>query len=78
MRSVRLLEDAGVNFVLNAEVGAKISSSPLLEEYDEVQAEEMLQTLLADLKNAPSSELSKMEMEDAARKTQGYHSTMKQ
>ena len=49
----------------------------LLEDYDEVKAEEMLQTLLADLKNAPSSELSKMEMEDAARKTQGYHSTMK-
>ena len=48
----------------------------LLEDYDEVKAEEMLQKLLADLKNAPSSELSKMELEGGARKTQGYHSTI--
>lgn len=49
----------------------------LLEDYDEVKAEEMLQSLLADLKNAPSSELSKMEMQGGVRKGQGYHSTLK-
>ena len=48
----------------------------LLEDYDEVKAEEMLQMLLADLKNAPSSELSKMELAGDARKPQGYHSTI--
>ena len=48
----------------------------LLEDYDEVKAEEMLQTLLADLKNAPSGELSKMGMSDDAKKAQGYHSTI--
>lgn len=36
MRRVQLLEEAGVTFVLNAEVGAKISSTTLLEEYDAV------------------------------------------
>lgn len=49
----------------------------LLEDYDEVKAEELLQKLLADLKNAPSSELSKMELEGNVKKTQGYHSTIK-
>ena len=49
----------------------------LLEDYDEVKAEEMMQQLLADLKNAPSSELSKMEMEGGIRKGQGFHSTIK-
>lgn len=49
----------------------------LLEDYDEVKAEEMLQSLLTDLKNAPSSELSKMEMQGGVRKGQGYHSTLK-
>ncbi|MCI7129106.1 MAG: response regulator [Lachnospiraceae bacterium] len=48
----------------------------LLEDYDEVKAEEILQALLSDLKNAPSSELSKMEMEGTVRKPQGYHSTI--
>lgn len=48
----------------------------LLEDYDEVKAEEMLQMLLADLKNAPSSELSKMELEGGVRRSQGYHSTI--
>ncbi len=48
----------------------------LLEDYDEVKAEEMLQMLLSDLKNAPSSELSKMELQDGVRKPQGYHSTI--
>ena len=48
----------------------------LLEDYDEVKAEEMLQMLLADLKNAPSSELSKMELAGNVRKPQGYHSTI--
>ena len=48
----------------------------LLEDYDEVKAEEMLQTLLADLKNAPSGELYKMGMSDDAKKAQGYHSTI--
>ena len=48
----------------------------LLEDYDEVKAEEMLQTLLADLKNAPSGELSKMGMSDDAKEAQGYHSTI--
>lgn len=36
LRRVQLLEEAGVTFVLNAEVGAKISSTTLLEEYDAV------------------------------------------
>ena len=36
LRRVKLLEEAGVTFVLNAEVGAKISSSTLLEEFDAV------------------------------------------
>ncbi len=36
LRRVRFLEEAGVSFVLNAEVGTKISSSMLLEEYDAV------------------------------------------
>ena len=49
----------------------------LLEDYDEVKAEEMMQQLLADLKSAPSSELSKMEMEGGIRKGQGFHSTIK-
>lgn len=49
----------------------------LLEEYDEVKAEEMLKKLLDELKNAPSSELSKMENEEAEKKNQGYHSTIK-
>lgn len=35
-RRVQLLADAGVEFVLNAEVGVKIASSTLLEEYDAV------------------------------------------
>ena len=48
----------------------------LLEDYDEVKAEEMLQMLLSDLKNSPSSELSKMELQDGVRKPQGYHSTI--
>ena len=48
----------------------------LLEDYDEVKAEETLQTLLADLKNSPSSELSKMEDERGVKKQQGYHSTL--
>ena len=48
----------------------------LLEDYDEVKAEEMLQMLLSDLKNAPSSELSKMELQGGVKKTQGYHSTI--
>ena len=48
----------------------------LLEDYDEVKATEILKKLLADLKNAPSSELSKMEMADTTKKTQGYHSTI--
>lgn len=49
----------------------------LLDDYDEVKAEEMLRTLLADLKNAPSSELSKLEIERGDRRVQGYHSTYK-
>ena len=49
----------------------------LLEDYDEVKAEEMLQKLLADLKNTPSSELSKLELENNVKKTQGYHATIK-
>ena len=49
----------------------------LLDDYDEVKAEEILRTLLADLKNAPSSELSKLEIERDARRVQGYHSTYK-
>ncbi|MDD7641021.1 MAG: response regulator [bacterium] len=49
----------------------------LLDDYDEVKAEEMLRTLLADLKNAPSSELSKLEIERSVRRVQGYHSTFK-
>ena len=36
IRRVKLLKDAGVTFVLNAEVGAKISSTTLLEEFDAV------------------------------------------
>ena len=36
LRRVKLLEDAGITFVLNAEVGAKISSATLLDEYDAV------------------------------------------
>ena len=48
----------------------------LLEDYDEVKAEEVLQQLLADLKNAPSSELSKLEMTSGIKRTQGYHSTI--
>ena len=36
IRRVKLLEEAGVTFVLNAEVGAKISSTTLLEEFDAV------------------------------------------
>lgn len=48
----------------------------LLEDYDEVKATEILKKLLADLKNAPSSELSKMEMAGTTKKTQGYHSTI--
>ncbi|WP_405380718.1 glutamate synthase subunit beta [Phascolarctobacterium sp.] len=35
-RRIKLLEDAGVTFVLNAEVGVKVASSTLLEEYDAV------------------------------------------
>ena len=35
-RRVKLLEDAGVNFVLNSEIGVKLASSTLLEEYDAV------------------------------------------
>ena len=48
----------------------------LLEDYDEVKAEEVLQQLLVDLKNAPSSELSKLEMTSGIKRTQGYHSTI--
>ncbi|MGN0344404.1 MAG: PleD family two-component system response regulator [Lachnospiraceae bacterium] len=48
----------------------------LLEDYDEVKATEILKSLLTDLKNAPSSELSKMEMESSVKRPQGYHSTM--
>ena len=48
----------------------------LLEDYDEVKAEEVLQQLLADLKNAPSSELSRLEMTSGIKRTQGYHSTI--
>lgn len=48
----------------------------LLEDYDEVKADSVLKTLLIDLKNAPSSELSKMELEGNVRKSQGYHSTI--
>ncbi len=35
-RRVKLLEEAGVQFVLNSEVGVKLASSTLLEEYDAV------------------------------------------
>lgn len=35
-RRIKLLEDAGVTFVVNAEVGVKVASSTLLEEYDAV------------------------------------------
>lgn len=35
-RRIKLLEDAGVDFVLNSEVGVKIASSTLREEYDAV------------------------------------------
>lgn len=35
-RRVKLLEDAGVKFVLNSEIGVKLASSTLLEEYDAV------------------------------------------
>ncbi len=35
-RRIKLLEDGGVKFVLNAEVGVKVASSTLLEEYDAV------------------------------------------
>ncbi len=35
-RRVKLLQDAGVEFVLNSEVGVKIASSTLREEYDAV------------------------------------------
>jgi len=49
----------------------------LLEEYDEVKAEALLKKLLADLKTAPSSELSRMGLEATAKKATGYHSTIK-
>lgn len=35
-RRVKLLEEAGVSFVLNSEVGVKLASSTLMEEYDAV------------------------------------------
>lgn len=35
-RRIKLLEDAGVTFVVNAEVGVKVAFSTLLEEYDAV------------------------------------------
>ena len=35
-RRVKLLEDAGVKFILNSEIGVKLASSTLLEEYDAV------------------------------------------
>ena len=47
----------------------------LLEEYDEVSAEKLLQKLLADLKLAPSQELAKRDMESNGKK-QGFHSSI--
>ncbi len=48
----------------------------LLDEYDEVKAEDLLQKLLAELKNAPSSELSKLNVHHDDKKGHGYHSTV--
>ena len=47
----------------------------LLEEYDEVSAEKLLQKLLADLKLAPSQELANRDMESNGKK-QGFHSSI--
>lgn len=47
----------------------------LLDEYDEVNADKLLQKLLADLKTAPSHELAKRDM-GAQPKKQGYHSSL--
>ena len=50
-------------------------SIALLEEYDEVKADKLLQKLLADLKTASSQELAKRDMEGSVKK-QGYHSSV--
>lgn len=47
----------------------------LLEEYDEVNADRLLQKLLADLKTASSQELAKRDMQSGEKK-QGYHSSV--
>lgn len=48
----------------------------MLEEYDEVSAEKLMQKLLADLKTAPSQELAKRDVEANEKKQQGYHSSV--
>lgn len=47
----------------------------LLEDYDEVNADKLLQKLLADLKTASSVELAKRDLEGSEKK-QGYHSSI--
>ncbi len=49
----------------------------LLEDYDEVKAEEMLRTLQSDLINTTSGELSKLSAERSSQEAHGFHSKLK-
>ena len=48
----------------------------MLEEYDEVQAEEKMRGLLAELKKRSSTELSERAGESSAKAQAGYHLNM--